>query len=155
MKELTFGEAVEMLKALKADLGREPEQMEILAYAYEKGVAAGNETTTDDDFLKASGLKRVGIEGLKPKLFRAIKREYEEENGVEVTDEEIKEIFKDHTYIVPEVQGEVCPKCGNFYTEPPAISREDNQTEICPECGQREAIEAYENYLKKKGAAEK
>ena len=34
----------------------------------------------------------------------------------------------------------VCPKCGRFYREHPAISREDNSTEICPECGIREAL---------------
>lgn len=43
----------------------------------------------------------------------------------------------------------ICPKCGERYTDRPAISRADNKTEICPDCGQREAIEAYENYLKK------
>lgn len=34
----------------------------------------------------------------------------------------------------------VCPKCGNRYHEPPALSREDNQTFICPDCGTREAL---------------
>ena len=34
----------------------------------------------------------------------------------------------------------VCPHCGRFYTEPPALSREDNQTMVCPECGIREAL---------------
>ena len=38
----------------------------------------------------------------------------------------------------------VCPKCGNEYTEHPAISRVDNETEICPDCGMVEALEAYE-----------
>lgn len=36
-----------------------------------------------------------------------------------------------------------CPKCGKQYSEPPALSREDNKTEICPECGMKEAIEAW------------
>lgn len=36
----------------------------------------------------------------------------------------------------------VCPKCGLPYTEPPALSREDNATEICPACGMREALAA-------------
>ena len=36
----------------------------------------------------------------------------------------------------------VCPKCGRAYTEPPALSREDNATDICPECGMREALGA-------------
>lgn len=36
-----------------------------------------------------------------------------------------------------------CPKCGQFYTDYPAISREDNKTEICPSCGTREAMEAF------------
>ena len=39
----------------------------------------------------------------------------------------------------------ICPKCGRVYTEPPAISRDDNQTEICPECGMVEAIVAFKN----------
>ena len=36
----------------------------------------------------------------------------------------------------------VCPKCGNVYNEPPALSRTDNQTLICPDCGAREALES-------------
>lgn len=35
-----------------------------------------------------------------------------------------------------------CPKCGNTYTDHPAISREDNVTMICPDCGTREALES-------------
>lgn len=35
-----------------------------------------------------------------------------------------------------------CPICGKDYTEPPAISRKDNETEICPACGTLEALEA-------------
>ncbi|WP_418749984.1 hypothetical protein [Frisingicoccus sp.] len=34
----------------------------------------------------------------------------------------------------------ICPKCGRMYTEPPALSREDNLTQICPDCGTREAL---------------
>lgn len=33
-----------------------------------------------------------------------------------------------------------CPKCGRYYSEPPAISRTDNKTEICSMCGMKEAI---------------
>ena len=33
-----------------------------------------------------------------------------------------------------------CPRCGESYTRPPAISRKDNRTEICPDCGVREAL---------------
>lgn len=36
----------------------------------------------------------------------------------------------------------VCPRCGKTYTEPPAISRADNETPICPDCGTREALES-------------
>lgn len=43
-----------------------------------------------------------------------------------------------------------CPKCGKNYNSHPALSREDNKTEICPVCGQREALEAFQNYLKTK-----
>ena len=35
----------------------------------------------------------------------------------------------------------VCPLCGKTYAEPPALSREDNETLICPDCGVREALE--------------
>lgn len=34
----------------------------------------------------------------------------------------------------------ICPKCGNTYTERPALSREDNETLICSDCGTREAL---------------
>ena len=33
-----------------------------------------------------------------------------------------------------------CPLCGNSYTEPPAISRQDMVTPICPDCGTRQAL---------------
>ena len=36
----------------------------------------------------------------------------------------------------------VCPRCGNEYSDPPALSRADNATLICPDCGMREALEA-------------
>ena len=35
----------------------------------------------------------------------------------------------------------VCPRCGQTYTAPHAISRADN-TPICPDCGTREALES-------------
>jgi len=35
-----------------------------------------------------------------------------------------------------------CPKCGQRYTEPPALSRADNETLICPDCGTREALDS-------------
>ena len=35
----------------------------------------------------------------------------------------------------------ICPKCGRYYNDHPAISRRNNATEICPECGLREALE--------------
>ena len=35
----------------------------------------------------------------------------------------------------------VCPRCGQTYTDHPAISRADN-TPICPDCGTREALES-------------
>ena len=34
----------------------------------------------------------------------------------------------------------VCPRCGQTYTAPPAIAR-DNSGPICPDCGTREALE--------------
>lgn len=43
------------------------------------------------------------------------------------------------------VEPELCPICGRFYTEPPAISRHRGTNgicpAICPECGTREAME--------------
>ena len=36
----------------------------------------------------------------------------------------------------------VCPLCGQAYTEPPALSRTDNETMICPDCGTRQALES-------------
>ncbi|MBQ8831572.1 MAG: hypothetical protein IJ017_08235 [Oscillospiraceae bacterium] len=36
----------------------------------------------------------------------------------------------------------VCPRCGQSYTEPPALSRYDSETLICPDCGTREALES-------------
>lgn len=44
----------------------------------------------------------------------------------------------------------VCPKCGKEYSDYPAISREDNKTEICSECGQKEALDAFYNYMKQR-----
>ena len=35
-----------------------------------------------------------------------------------------------------------CPLCGQTYTEPPALSRTDNETLICPDCGIRQALES-------------
>lgn len=35
----------------------------------------------------------------------------------------------------------VCPLCGQTYTEPPALSRMDNETLICPDCGTRQALD--------------
>lgn len=42
----------------------------------------------------------------------------------------------------------VCPRCGKMYTDPPALSRIDNETEICSECGVQEALAAANNYFK-------
>ena len=36
----------------------------------------------------------------------------------------------------------ICPICGESYSEPPALSRIDNQTEICSSCGIRQAVGA-------------
>lgn len=36
----------------------------------------------------------------------------------------------------------VCPRCGQSYSAPPALSRKDNETFICPDCGTREALES-------------
>ena len=36
----------------------------------------------------------------------------------------------------------ICPRCGERYTAPPALSRTDGTTLICPDCGTREALES-------------
>ena len=36
----------------------------------------------------------------------------------------------------------ICPKCGQVYTAPSALSREDGKTYICPDCGTLEALES-------------
>ena len=38
----------------------------------------------------------------------------------------------------------ICPRCGEIYHEPAALSRVDNQTLICPDCGTREALESID-----------
>ena len=35
-----------------------------------------------------------------------------------------------------------CPRCGNIYRQPPALSRVDGITAICPDCGTREALDS-------------
>lgn len=37
-----------------------------------------------------------------------------------------------------------CPRCGQLYTERPALSRYDNDTLICADCGTREALESLD-----------
>ena len=37
----------------------------------------------------------------------------------------------------------VCPRCGERYSDPPALSRADNKTPVCPKCGTIEAFIAY------------
>lgn len=36
-----------------------------------------------------------------------------------------------------------CPRCGQKYNEPPALSRKDNKTKICSKCGNEEALLDY------------
>ena len=38
------------------------------------------------------------------------------------------------------INGRVCPHCGKTYYEPPALSRDDNESLICADCGVREAL---------------
>lgn len=42
-----------------------------------------------------------------------------------------------------------CPKCNQYYSGYPAISRKDNKTEICSECGMKEAFEVFKKYYSK------
>lgn len=50
-------------------------------------------------------------------------------------------------------QARICPRCGRTYTEPPALSRVDNETDICPECGMMEALAAIPR--RREGPAER
>ena len=36
-----------------------------------------------------------------------------------------------------------CTRCGEYYTEFPALSRVDNETSICSPCGTEEAIQDF------------
>lgn len=36
-----------------------------------------------------------------------------------------------------------CLRCGDVFSDYPALSRLDNKTEICPDCGELEAMEQY------------
>ncbi len=36
----------------------------------------------------------------------------------------------------------VCPRCGQTYTAPSALSRSDNRTFICPDRGTREPLQS-------------
>lgn len=47
--------------------------------------------------------------------------------------------MKEHSNII---RLSVCPKCGQTYSAPPALSRIDGRTHICPDCGTREALES-------------
>lgn len=47
--------------------------------------------------------------------------------------------MKEHSNVI---RLSVCPRCGQTYAEPPALSRTDGQTRICPDCGTREALES-------------
>lgn len=47
--------------------------------------------------------------------------------------------MKEHSNVI---RLSVCPKCGQTYSAPPALSRVDGQTRICPDCGTREALES-------------
>ena len=51
--------------------------------------------------------------------------------------------FGDKDVLEPPVPVRICPICGCGYTEPPALSRRDNQTLICPACGLEEALDAW------------
>lgn len=42
-----------------------------------------------------------------------------------------------------------CERCGRIFAEEPALSRKDNKTEICSHCGLEEAIEEFNEEMKK------
>jgi len=63
--------------------------------------------------------------------------------------EVLQDIIEETYYGKTQEKSEVrhCPKCGNVYTEAPALSREDGKTAICPDCGMKEAIAAFEDSI--------
>lgn len=57
-------------------------------------------------------------------------------------------IIKEDEEVVDEVPYDdttkkFCPRCGQYYTKYPALSRYDNETYICPDCGVEEAMVNY------------
>ena len=42
-----------------------------------------------------------------------------------------------------EIEEWQCPRCKEYTTDYPAISRTDNKTEICSACGVEQALEGY------------
>ena len=44
----------------------------------------------------------------------------------------------------------ICPLCHKEYSDPPALSRADNQTLICPRCGSKEALIACGLFMPEK-----
>ena len=42
-----------------------------------------------------------------------------------------------------------CERCGKFFIGEPALSRKDNKMEICSRCGLEEAIEEFNEEMKK------
>ena len=60
------------------------------------------------------------------------------ENSIIKEDEEVvDEVPYDNT------TKKFCPRCGQYYTKYPALSRYDNETYICPDCGVEEAMVNY------------
>lgn len=43
----------------------------------------------------------------------------------------------------------ICPECGQVYTDPPAVSKIDNQTYVCANCGRKETVEYYRQEITK------
>lgn len=39
-------------------------------------------------------------------------------------------------------EARLCPSCGSYYKDPPAVSRQHPGVNICPECGIKEALAA-------------
>ena len=65
-------------------------------------------------------------------------------SSIEDVEEAYNEVSHANFKIYP-----VCPICGEYYSEPPAISRKDNKTKICPNCGVGEAFMDFVNHYKK------
>ena len=92
-------------------------------------------TITEPAVVKFDDTKQKSLYGARSPLYGT---NYEDENAFIERYRCECGAFKGKMFV-----GEICPICGNEYTEHPAILRRDNITEICPACGTKEALGAF------------